>query len=125
MLRLCLHQLSSGVSESFCERGLSSVKEGGHPCSFSDLESLSVLLREGGKTRRRGGEGNVYVLAHAGTACDSIRASFSLDFDRVRFCDPFALRLHPLMLLPLELSLFFGVSHCFEPLLMLVFLSAE
>ena len=44
-------QLSSGVSESFCERGLSSVKEGGHPCSFSDLESLSVLLREGGKTR--------------------------------------------------------------------------
>ena len=65
------------------------------------------------------------ILAHAGTACDSIRASFSLDFDRVRFCDPFALRLHPLMLLPLELSLFFGVSHCLEALLTLIFVSAE
>ena len=33
------------------------------------------------------------ILAHAGTACDSIRASFSLDFDRGHFCDPFALSL--------------------------------
>ena len=91
VLRLCLHHLSSGVSENFCEMGISSVKEGGHPCSFSDAESLSLLVRHGEKTIRSG-EGSVCVLAHAGTACDSIRASFSLDFDRVQFCDPFALR---------------------------------
>ena len=48
--------------------GISSVKEGGHPCRFSDPESLSLLLMEGEKTRRRGGEGSVCVLAHAGTA---------------------------------------------------------
>ena len=53
VLWLCLHQLSSGVSESFCEMGISSVKEGGHPCRFSDPESLSLLLREGEKSRRR------------------------------------------------------------------------
>ncbi|XP_066197540.1 ergosterol biosynthetic protein 28 homolog isoform X1 [Saccopteryx leptura] len=38
MLRLCSHQLTVGVSKSFCKlKGISPVKKrGGHPCNFSD-----------------------------------------------------------------------------------------
>lgn len=65
------------------------------------------------------------ILAHAVAACDSIRASFSLDFDRVHFCDPFVLRGSSTDPSTSGTFFVFCVSHCLETLLTLSFVSAE
>lgn len=65
----------------------------------------------------------MHILAHAVTACDSSRTPFSLDLDRVHFCDPFSLSDSPIDPSSSR-TLFFGASHCLEPLLTLISVSA-
>ena len=98
--------------------GISCGKEAGHPHNFSDPER-----REPESPVE--GEVVVHIFSHAVTTCDSRRAPFSLDFDRVHFgdlfspsdssIDPFFFR---------ALRLFFGLSQCLGPLLTLISVSA-
>ena len=119
VLRLCLHQLSSGVSESFCETGIR------RPSMQLFWPWELKCPTEGGRENKEEGRGVCVSWPMLALLVIPLELHSLWTLTESAPVTHLHWAFHPLTLLPLELYLFFGVSHCFEPLLMLVFVSAE